>query len=156
MEHQVNVSQPSNNKVVAYLSNRNPDAALILSPEESTRDPYMHLGSHPDIVERLWKGIGTELDADCRLIVCGTPALVQPATGIILAIALGTQYCLHLPVSLIKTALAAGASTTTKWSSGRVTNAASEFGEGWIFGKWLKDEIGWCRESYQVFGLFGK
>jgi hypothetical protein len=116
----------------------------------------MSLGSHPDIVERIWKGIGSELDEDCRLIVCGTPALVQPVTGIILAIALGTQYCLHLPAPLIQTALAAGAQTTTKWSGGRVTDVAREFGEGWIFGKWLKDEIGWCRESYQIFGPTGK
>ena len=152
MEHQVNVSQPSNKMVVAYLSNRNPEAALTLLPEESTRDPYMHLGSHPDIVERVWKGIGAELDTDCRLIVCGTPALVQPVTGIILAIALGTQYCLHLSDPLFKTALAAGASTTRKWSGRRVTNIADEFGAGWIFGKWLKEEIGWCRESYRAFG----
>ena len=141
--------------MIAYLSNRNPDAALTLSPEESTRDPYMSLGSHPDIVERIWKGIGAELDEDCRLIVCGTPALVQPITGIILAIALGTQYCLHLPIPLIQTALKAGAPTTTKWAGGRVTDVAKEFGEGWIFGKWLKDEISWCQEAYKIFGSLG-
>jgi hypothetical protein len=56
---------------------------------------------------------------------------------------------------LIQTALAAGAPTTTKWAGGRVTDAVKEFGEGWIFGKWLKDEIGWCRESYQIFGISG-
>jgi len=53
---------------------------------------------------------------------------------------------------LINTRLTAGASTTTKWAGGRVTDAAREFGEGWIFGKWLKDEIDWCREAYQFFG----
>jgi len=37
--------------VIAYLSNRNPDAAITLLPEKSMRDPYMSLGSHPDIVE---------------------------------------------------------------------------------------------------------
>ena len=142
--------------MIAYLSNRNPDAAITLLPEKSTRDPFMSLGSHPDIVDRIWKGIGSELDADCRLIVCGTPALVQPATGIILAFALGTQYCLHLPIPLIQTALTAGAPTTTKWSGGRVTDATREFGEGWIFGKWLKDEIGWCKQAYQFFGLSQK
>ena len=142
--------------MIAYLSNRNPGAAITLLPEQSKRDPYMSLGSHPDIVERIWKGINAELDENCRLIMCGTPALIQPATGIILAFALGTQYCLHLPIPLIQTALAAGAPTTTKWSGGRVTDATREFGEGWIFGKWLKDEIDWCREAYQVFGQSGK
>lgn len=146
------LSHPSNKKVVSYLSKRNPTAALTVLPEDSTRDPYMHLGSHPDIVDRLWKGIGATLDSDCRLIVCGTPALVQPETGIILAIALGTQYCLHLPEPQFKNALALGAQTTTKWGSGRQTNLAEECGEDWIFGKWLKDEMEWCQQAYQVFG----
>jgi hypothetical protein len=148
----VDISNPLNQKVLKYLSLRYPDSPLTLLPEESKRDPYMSSGSHPDIVERIWKGIGSKLDSDCRLIVCGTPALVQPQTGIILAFALGTQYCLHLPPDLVSTALTAGAQTTTKWSNGRVTDAASKFGEGWIFGSWKKDEIESCREAYRVFG----
>ena len=69
IEPVIDISHPSNDKVIAYLSNRNPDAAITLLLEESKRDPYMSLGSHPDIVERIWKGIGPELDEDCRLIV---------------------------------------------------------------------------------------
>ena len=149
----MDLSHPSNIKVLAYLSKRNPDAALALLPAESTRDPYMYLGSHPDIVERIWKEIGAALETECRIIVFGTPTLIQPDSGIILAFALGTSYCLHLPDGLVKTALAAGAPTTTKWAGGRVTDAVKEFGEGWFFGKWLKDEITWCQQAYHAFGL---
>ena len=149
----MDISDPLNQKVLTYLSARSPDSPLSLLPGESERDPYMYLGSHPDIVERIWKGIGSKLDSDCRLIVRGTPALVQPETGIILAFALGTQYCLHLPDSLAETVLAAGLPTKMKWSNGRVTDIAKKFGEGWIFGKWLKDEIEWCRRAYQEFRL---
>jgi hypothetical protein len=152
----MDISDPLNQKVLAYLSPRYPDLPLTLLPQESERDPYMHLGSHPDIVERIWKGIGSKLESDCRLIVCGTPALVQPETGIILAFALGTQYCLHIPNPLMGTALAAGAKTTTKWSNGLVTDAAKKFGEDWIFGAWLEEEIEWCREAYRVFGVSRK
>jgi hypothetical protein len=148
----MDISNPLNQKVLKYLSLRYPDSPLTLLPEESKRDPYMSSGSHPDIVERIWKGIGPNLDSDCRLIVCGTPALVQPDTGIILAFALGTQYCLHLPNELVKTALAAGARTTTKWSNGRVTDVAKILDKGWIFGRWLEEEIEWCQQAYQVFG----
>jgi hypothetical protein len=146
------LSNPPNQKVLKYLSLRYPDSPLMLLPEESKRDPYMSSGSHPDIVERIWKGIGSHLDSDCRLIVCGTPALVQPDTGIILAFALGTQYCLHLPDDLVKTALAAGARSTTKWSNGRVTDVAKRFDKGWIFGRWLEGEIEWCQRAYRAFG----
>jgi hypothetical protein len=149
----MDISDPLKQNVLAYLSSRYPDLPLALLPQESKLDPYMHLGSHPDIVERIWKGIGAKLDSDCRLIICGTPALVQPETGIILALTLGTQYCLHLPDPLVRTALEAGAKTTTKWSNGHVMDVAKIFGKGWIFGKWLKDEIEWCRQSYKIFGL---
>ncbi len=148
----MDISVAMNQKVLAYLSARYPDSPLTLLPQENERDPYMHLGSHPDIVVRIWKEIGANLDSDCRLIVCGTPALVQPETGIILAFALGTQYCLHLPPLLARSALATGAKTTTKWSNGSVMDVAKKFGEGWIFGKWLKDEIEWCQQAYRVFG----
>ena len=152
----MDISNSLNQKVLEYLLTSYPDSPLALLPQESKRDPYMHLGSHPDIVERIWKGIGAELDSDCRLIVCGTPALVQPQTSTILAFALGTQYCLHLPPDLGKTALAAGAKTTTKWSNGRVLDVAGKFGEGWIFGSWKKDEIDWCRQAYRFFGPSGE
>jgi hypothetical protein len=148
----MDLSHPSNRKIIAFLTKRNPEAALSLLPGESPRDPYLHLGSHPDIVERIWKGIGVELPSDCRMIVCGDPVLVQPQSGIILAITLGTQYCLHLPADVIAGALAAGAKTTTKWSSGTVMDVAREFGPDWIFGNWSKAEIGWCQQAYQIFG----
>ena len=151
----MDISHPYNQKVVTHLSKRNPEAALTLLPEECTRDPYMSLGSHPDIVTRVWKELGSELEVDCRMIVCGTPALVQPSTGIILAFALGTQYCMHLPISLINTALTAGAPITTKWANGQIQNAVDDYGPGWIFGKWLKQEINWCQQSYIIFGLTG-
>lgn len=146
------ISTPLNQKALAYLSARNPKAPLTLLPEESERDPYMHLGSHPDVVERLWKAINARLEVDCRLIVCGTPALVHPGTGVLLAFALGTQYCLHLPSALIQAALAVGAKTTTKWSGGRVTDIVKECGDGWVFGSWKKDEFEWCRKAYGEFG----
>ena len=74
----MDISVPSNQKALAYLSARNPNASLTLLPEESERDPYMHLGSHPDIVERLWKEINAGLEADCR---CGTNADGADQTG---------------------------------------------------------------------------
>jgi hypothetical protein len=112
------------------------------------------LGSHPDIVERLWKQIAPALDPHphSQWIVCGTPALVQPATGVLLAVAMGTQYCLRLPGDLRKLALQAGCKTIMKWSPGHVTDIELEFGDDWLFGKWLPAEIVWCREAFEIFG----
>ena len=55
-------------------------------------DPYMYSGAHTDIVERLWDQIGLSLPEDCRCRVGRSPALAHPRTGLILTVAMGTQY----------------------------------------------------------------
>ena len=147
----MDISQAANHKVIPYLSHRNPGAPL-LATFDSKPNPYLSLGSHPDIVERVWKQIGSAMPTDCRFIVCGTPALVQPDSGILFAFALGTQYCLRLPVSLIETAILANAKTSTHWSNGKVEDIQKELGTGWIFGCWMAAEIEWCKASFTSFG----
>ncbi|HMD90377.1 MAG TPA: hypothetical protein VKF38_14540 [Anaerolineaceae bacterium] len=147
----MDISQPANHKVIPYLSHRNP-AAPLLAAFDSKPNPYLSLGSHPDIIERVWKQIGSAMPSDCRFIVCGTPALVQTDNGILFAFALGTQYCLRLPASLIETAHLANAKTSTRWSNGKVEDIQKELGDGWIFGSWMAAEIEWCKASFTSFG----
>jgi hypothetical protein len=112
----------------------------------------MNQGSHPDIVERVWKQIGSTLPVDCRGLVCGTPALVQPVSGMILAFCLGTAYCLRLPFELVEEAINQGAKTSTKWSNGTLLDATTTFGPDWIFGAW-KEEVQWCRKTYDAYNI---
>ena len=51
--------------------------------------PIFGLGTHPDIVSRLWALEGA-LPQSCRRLVWGFPALVHPRTGVIFALAFGT------------------------------------------------------------------
>jgi hypothetical protein len=138
-----------NKRVVDYLQTRNPSQPLFGAPD-SVSDPYMSQGSHPDIVERVWKQIGSNLPLDCRCLVCGTPALVQPVSGILLAFCLGTTYCLRLPSELLEEAVKHGAKTSTKWSNGTVLDATKTFGPDWIFGAW-NEEVQWCRKTYEAY-----
>ena len=147
----MDISHLANHKVIPFLSRRNPNAPLIAS-FDSKPNPYFTLGSHPDIVERVWKRIGTAMPSECRFIICGTPALAQPDSDILFAFALGTQYCLRLPTNLIETALLAKAKTSTRWSNGKVQDIQQELGPGWIFGSWMEAEIDWCKASYASFG----
>jgi len=107
--------------------------------------PYLNAGCHPDIVERLWDQIGKTLAIDCRCLIHGVPGLVDPRSGLILALGMGTQYAVRIPDTLIPQALASGAKTTTTWSGGRQTNIAEIFGKNWVFGHWDKIEIEACR-----------
>ena len=115
-------------------------------------DPYTGAGSHPDIVERVWDALGGSLPADCRALVYGTPALVEPRSGVVIAIAFGTAYALRIPARSIADALAAGCQLEQRWTGGGSTVAREEFGEGWLFGAWAATEKEWVRESYEEMG----
>jgi hypothetical protein len=89
----LNLNDPRNAGVIRHLEHRNElKFPPCMRAVESPRDPYLHLGSHPDIVEHVWDKMVPLLQQDCRCIVYGTPALVAPRSGIMLAQAFGTQY----------------------------------------------------------------
>jgi hypothetical protein len=76
-------------------------------------------GSHPDVVERLWKQLGPALPEDCR--------------GIVLALGMGTQYGLQLGV-LVDQALLAGAGVEILRGKLPSIIVQSDFGE-WVYGR---------------------
>ena len=74
-----------------------PGLAALAFPEMVAR-PYESLGTHPDLVARLWDELGRALPADCRAIFYGGPALIHPESGIVFGFAGGTHtYALRLP-----------------------------------------------------------
>src|SRR5438105_14671008 len=65
----IGLDDPRNRGVLAYLQARNElDLPVVMLPGDSPRDPYLHLGCHPDVVERLWKGLGAALPQECSCI----------------------------------------------------------------------------------------
>lgn len=118
---------------------------------DSVPDPYWNCGCHPDVVERLWDQIGAGLPSGCRCLVHGTPALVHPGSGAILAIGIGTQYGLRLPGALAADAIKAGAKTRTVWTNGGDMDTQRELGDDWVFGAWLPDELSWFKRVYEMF-----
>jgi hypothetical protein len=146
-----NITNPGNRRILEYLAARNPTAVLLAAPETSA-NPYYNLGSHPDIVERLWKILAGSLPLECRCIVHGTPALAHPATSMLFAFCLGTQYVLRLPLVQVEQAIRAGARTTTEWAGHRIADTHRECGDEWIFGKFLPGELDWLNQAFTEFG----
>jgi hypothetical protein len=109
--------------------------APAIAPPESAADPYYGQGSHPDVVERVWDELGRAVPAECRCLVRGTPALVQPAAGVVLAFSLGTRYYVRLPAGV---------------ASGDTAEVEAELGleRDWAPGRWDAAEPGWCRAVY--------
>jgi len=149
----MNVRRAANDGVLRYLERNSgignrPD---VRPPREQQRD-YWDCGSHPDVVERVWDQLGKPLPAERRQVVLGTPALVHPDSGVLLAVAIGTQYCLRLPASSWRDGLPDGVRTRTVWAGGAELDAQGEFGRDWIFGDWSAREETWCLEAYREWG----
>jgi hypothetical protein len=133
----------------------------------------MNLGTHPDLVQRVWDEITTELPVDCRWVVYDRPVLVRPDTGIIFAFAGGTGYAMRLPLTAKNEFSAASlrkaednatkfhlqgvardsyvqhhAGNVEKYSD-RSTFDFSTLGEGWMSGRWLSGEPKWCLSAFE-------
>ena len=75
---------------IARLAAKSPRPPPPLSQAlEQVADPRNGLGTHPDIVEQLWR-LDRAMPLSCRWVVWGYPALVHPQTGVIFAVAFGT------------------------------------------------------------------
>ena len=153
----MNIERPENSKVIASLTRKGSYFALkshdspAFASWDCVPDPYSWCGTHPDIVEYLWDKIGKALSADCRGLVYGTPALVQPKSGVIFALGNGTRYNLRLPGTLATMAIEGGAKTFVHWSTGDHTDIQKEYGEDWVFGAFLPNELIWCKQVYEMF-----
>jgi len=143
---------PMNLGVLKYLSREEKSQNPVIAAPNSVRDPYMGQGSHPDIVQRVWDELTVNLPKKCRFLIYGTPALVHNRTGLVIAICNGTQYNLRLIADDFRTAIAKGASTQIRWSTGKIMDSLAELGPDWIFGGWFKEEIQWCHNTYDCNG----
>jgi hypothetical protein len=148
----VDTLNPLNQGILRYLGRGGKSHNPLIAAPDSVRDPYMHQGSHPDIVQRVWDELGANLPLACRCLIFGTPSLAHDLTGTIIAISNGTQYNLRLTPSDLQGAIAKGASTRTRWSSGEIMDSVEELGSDWIFGGWFKEESKWCRDTYDQVG----
>ena len=139
---------PENDGVLRYLGGGDPAAVMVERPPDDV-DTW-RLGAHPDLVEQLWTRLNAALPADCRFLVADTAALVEPESGLILAVALGTQYALRLTGEGLASALESGYETRHEFRTvGRTLDLAATFGAGWVFGghdpregEWLREMVG--------------
>jgi hypothetical protein len=124
----------------------------LARPDEVER-PYDSLGTHPDLVARLWDELPTKLPADCRVIFYGAPALMHPTSGVVFAFAGGTHtYALRLPEAERAEALRAGATRVKQYPTGQSFDL-SEIGGEWVFCGWFRGEEEWCLAAFELAAL---
>jgi len=147
---QLNIASEENKKIIHHLRWRHNGLLKkqIVSPNSyNKKDPYTDLGSHPDIVEFLWDKLNSNFSEDHRAIVYGTPALVCPHSGNIIAIAYGTTYIIRLDKKLISSSLHDKYKHTHTWSDNTITDTSSLFGDDWLFGKFNLPEKDWLKHD---------
>ena len=145
----VDPHHPLNERIVEYFRAQAPFAKPI-TPKVEAADPYQEAGAHPEIVERMWDKIGAQLPADSQCLLYGAPVLVQPDSGIVLAVAMGTGYFFRVPDHEMAFALAEG--YQTRWDvSPSPVDATKSFGPGWVLGRFQDREARWCRMAYEQF-----
>ena len=162
----VRFDHPANAGILAYLGDperlrESVSAAKdrpSCSPLEIT-EYHSRLGTHPELLARLWDELGATLPRDCRRVVHGSPVLVHPRTGVLFAFAGGTHtYALRLPERERAEALLAGASTVHEYPGyphldiepSRLDLA--DFGPEWVLGGWRHAETAWCRAAFDAAG----
>ena len=146
----VDVEAPANRGVLDYLSESGKWRSPVLASVDALATSRERFGSHPDIVEYLWDHIAPRLRVDCRALVYGTPALVAPQRGLVLAVALGTEYGLCLPPPSFSLARAAGAEVVHYYRTAQITlDLADRFGTGWVFGTFDRREPEWCAAALE-------
>jgi hypothetical protein len=142
------VDQPANSGVLRYLGHGRPASEADSGPPMPDVDRH-HLGTHPDIVARLWDALNAGLPADARRLVFDGPALAHP-DGTILAAAIGTQYALRLLPKDLAGAVEAGAELVHHFRTvGTTLDLPATFGPGWVFGRFDDREPAWLRASFE-------
>jgi hypothetical protein len=126
---------------------------------ENVAAVYQFAGHHPEIVARVWDQLGGSLPVEGRCLVRWTPALVEPESGVVLAVCYGTEYALRVPDEFLPDALAAGCNHSFDWGrttdrpTDRPTDLRKDFGAGWVFGGFVREEPDWCRAAFEKYRL---
>ena len=142
--------RPENAGLCRHLFHRGHTAGQpVARPDEIVR-PYETLGTHPDLVARLWDEIPALLPVDCRYVLFNAPVLMHPETEIVFGFAGGTHtYALRLPDHARRDALAAGA-TRIKTYPRSPSLDLDVIGPEWVFCGWLAGEDRWCLSAYEL------
>jgi hypothetical protein len=107
------------------------------------------LGTHPDIVDRLWT-IGRSLPADASWTWRRRPVLVHPMSGVVFGLGVGTLgYGLRSPSG--SPDLGRAVQKTFVTSFGPRIFSWSTYGTGWAFGDWTDADFALARDAWRGF-----
>lgn len=147
------MTDPTNSALGRLFERLSKHEGPALQRADEVARPYDSLGTHPDLVARLWDELQVKLPADCRMVFFGHPALMHPATQVVFGFATGTHtYALRLPEPERTAAIQAGAKRVQEYPKEQYRLDLNEVGEEWVFCGWFHAEEDWCLAAYELAG----
>jgi hypothetical protein len=150
----IDFSHPANARVLQFLGISEPASARSCAPAEVN---LLALGTHPDLVEHLWKlAAGLPLPCACVVNERSYPLLAHPGRGIIFGLAGGTStLALRLPEPELTRALAEPRfGREYRYPSGAVR--AAEIGDEWALVRPFAEANGaWCARAFSYAEAIG-
>jgi hypothetical protein len=142
----IDFASPANASVLGFLGVTEPGLARTALPADIDG---LRLGTHPDLVEYLWKlPAGAPGSFACVINERSHPLLVSASSGIIFGLAAGTStLALRLPEPELTVALAVPRfGREYRYPSGSVR--AAEIGDDWALVRPFSDaNVEWCRRA---------
>jgi hypothetical protein len=153
-EPKIDFASAANATVLRFLGVAEPELARATSAVGVDR---MILGTHPDLVDYLWK-LGASLPGPCACVVDGRsfPLLSHPESGVVFAVAGGTNTLgLRLPGPELAAALdVPGFGREYVYPSGPVR--AAELGDDWaLVRSYAAENAERCRRAFAHAGTLG-
>ena len=125
----------------------------LSQPLEAVADPWFGLGTHPDIIEMMWK-LDDALPQRCRWVFWGGPSLVHPETGVVFAVGIGTiGLVMRLPPEVLEvTGSDPHHATVVQQLSRGLPFDISSAGPEWRLIGYAAPRAEWCRAAYDFAG----
>jgi hypothetical protein len=143
----IDFAHPANAAVLRFLGISDPARARTNAPAEVDG---LALGTHPDLVEYLWK-LAAPLPGACACVIDerSFPLLAHPGSGVIFGLAGGTStFALRLPEPELGEALAVqGYGSEYRYPSSTVR--AADLGDDWALVRPFGEaNAAWCARAF--------
>jgi hypothetical protein len=140
-------------RVVSFLRQRVDESCpFLLTPDEFIEKGYgdaetiaFKLGHHPEVIARLWNRLAEGLPDNACVLVFATPAVVNPASGRLLAFVSGMSYMVRVPARFREEARALGYRNEFRGCWPSEESNPPDFGPEWVAGKFKDVEAAWIR-----------
>jgi hypothetical protein len=149
--HELNYDESidRNQGVLAFIS-KLPETDVHGSTFDVQLPNHKELRLHPEVYDWVWCTLAAALPEDCRTVVYGHAALHHRPTGLLLAVAFGTHYILRVPRQVIEHLGGDGSNFARRIDKEQRVHLREAVGADWVFGKFVQEELGWCRTAYQL------